>query len=143
MTRRSSLAATPLLAGLVAALSQAGCVVYSDRPNLTPTIGYADAGCVWDSRQGTYILYFDVDASDPDGVKDVIDVSADVYDDGVGGTYLATYGLFPEIEPVWYSAWIFETTGLDPGYGLYSADIVATDGAGAQTVVTVPLWPCF
>ncbi len=117
-----------------------GCVVYADKPNLVPRIGYADAGCVWDPAQGTHVLYFDVDATDPEGA--LIDVSADVYDDGVG-VYLATYALDLELSPVWYSAWIYQSTGLDPGYGLYSADIVATDVEGAQTVVTVPLWSCF
>ena len=96
---------------------------------------------MWDARQGAYILYFDVDASDTDGMSAVIDVSADVYDDGVGA-YLDTYGLLPEVGPSWYGAWFYGTTKLDPHYALYSADIVATDRSGLQTIVTVPLWTC-
>lgn len=131
-----------LLRTLVLALGLPGCVVYADGPkNAPPVIGYADAGCVWDDWQGTYILYFDVDASDTDGLAPVVNVSADVYDDGLG-VYLDTYGLTPDVGPTWYSAWIYSTTKLDPNYGLYSADLVATDANGLQTLVTVPMWSC-
>lgn len=133
----------------LAALTTSGCVVYSDggggggtyepAPNVAPYINWADAGCYYDGYYNDDIWYFQADATDGDGVLDVVAVYADVYDMRFGGgEWVETFELMPTDDPyVWYSDWLGHTTYLDCYYGGYEVDIVAYDSFNDYDVLTL------
>jgi hypothetical protein len=105
--------------------------------NSPPYITYADAGCWWDGSSRDYVWSFDADANDPDGVYDVVQVYADVYDGR--NQYVDGFDLYPDdANPQsWYSDWYESSTYLycgDPGY---IVDITAVDSYGDSDVVSV------
>jgi len=111
-----------------------GCVVYTnDDPvpagpaNYTPYVSWADGGCYYDPYYVDDIWYFEANVEDPDGIYDVTNVYADVYD-GRTGEWVETFELFPTADPsYWFSDWLGSTTWLDCYYGGYEVDIVAYD----------------
>jgi hypothetical protein len=104
--------------------------------NAPPYLTYADAGCWWDGSSRDYIWSFEADANDPDGVYDVVDVYADVYDGR--GNYLESFDLYPDdYDPQsWYSDWYESSTYLYCGDS-YVVDITAEDSFGDSDVVSV------
>jgi len=133
------------LTALIAAST--GCVVYThdrnDAPahddeiiyvepapeiNYTPIVLNGDASVYWDGYYGDDVWYFEAVVDDPNGVYDVVDVWADVYDEWRGGVCVESFQLFPTEDPyLWYSDWLGSTTYLDPFYGGYTVDLVAYD----------------
>ena len=104
--------------------------------NAPPYITYADAGCWWDGPSRDYIWSFEAEAGDPDGVYDVVEVYADVYE---RGQWLESFDLWPDdYDPYfWYSDWYESSTWLycgDPGYVV---DIIAVDSFGDYDVVSL------
>ena len=126
-----------------------GCVVYSDGPapppsgpypgpvNAAPYVYDASAGCYWDSYTGQDNWYFQLSADDPDGVYDVVDAWAYVYDEW-DGSFVGSFELYPTDDPyTWYSDWPERSTGLDCWYSDYSVDLVAYDSYDAYDTMTV------
>lgn len=105
--------------------------------NYAPYVDGAEAGVYWDAGLRDDIWYFDAVADDPDGVYDVTEVWADVYDDYTG-EYLESFELYPTNDPYrWYSDWLGSSTWLDPFYTGYSVDFVAYDSYGETGYATV------
>ena len=104
--------------------------------NAAPYITYADAGCWWDGASRDYIWSFEADANDPDGVYDVVDVYADVYDGR--GNFMESFDLYPDdYDPqYWYSDWYESSTWLYCGDS-YVVDVTAVDSFGDYDVVSV------
>jgi hypothetical protein len=135
----------PRLAACTLAIAVAtGCVVhthdYHEEPgetiyvepgpvvNFSPMVLSADAGVFWDDYYFDDIWYFSADVDDPDGVYDVVEVWADVYDEYRGGVLVESFPLDPTADPyIWYSEWLGSSTYLDPFYDGYTVDIVAYD----------------
>lgn len=130
---------TPLLAFallVTAAAVTPGCVVYSaDHThgtivtyNTPPVVTSAEAYVSFDPAYGDYIWTFDATVDDADGVLDVQQVWADVYDEWAGGQLVESFELYPTDDPYfWYSDWLGSTTFLDPDWDGYSVDFVAYD----------------
>jgi hypothetical protein len=134
---------------LLATVAQ-GCVVYDsddDTPpppppppvNYAPFVGDAEAGCYWDDYYRDDIWYFDAAVNDDNGVYDVVEVWADVYDEYYnGGEYIESFELYPTDDPhVWFSDWMGHSTWLDCRYDGYSVDFVAYDELGEAGYLTV------
>jgi len=128
-----------------------GCVVYSDGPappphgssappvfvNSPPSVYGADAGCYWDSTTGQDRWYFQASADDPDGVYDVVDMWAYVYDEW-DGSLVQSFELYPTDDAyTWYTDYPAQSTGLDCWYSDYSVDFVAYDSYDDSDVMTV------
>lgn len=131
-----------------------GCVVYGsdddccDAPhpppppppapvNHLPYVYDAQAGVYWDGHYHDDIWYFDATVGDPDGLYDVAEVWADIYDDWTG-EYVDTFELYPTADPnVWFSDWLGSSTWLDPWYGYYGVDFVVYDVHGESGYATV------
>jgi hypothetical protein len=105
--------------------------------NSPPYITWADAGCWWDGQSRDYIWSFEADATDPDGVYDVVDVYADVYD--AANVWQDGFDLYPDdYEPsFWYSDWYESSTWLYCSYPGYVVDITAVDSYGDYDIVSV------
>ena len=93
-----------------------------------PFIEWADSGCYWDSYYGDYIWWFEADVTDADGMFDVAEVYADVYDD-YWGEWVDTFELLQESPNPdnWFSDWMQFSTWLDCGYTGYTVEFVAYD----------------
>jgi hypothetical protein len=129
-----------LAAGLAALPLLTGCVYHDNDAgpyNAAPDLGRASAGCYWDGWNADYIWYFDAEVSDPDGVYDVVEVWADVYN--AQGLYIESFELFRETpDPgYWFSDWLQYYSMLDCIGGSYSVDIVAYDSFGAFDLRTI------
>lgn len=137
--------ALPLLAPAAALLASTGCVIYADDvepppppANYAPFVEGAEAGCFYDSYYRDDVWYFEAFTDDPNGVYDVVEVWADVYDEYHGATYIESFELYPTNDPhVWFSDWLGHSTWLDCHYDGYTVDFVAYDSYGDYDVVTV------
>jgi hypothetical protein len=105
--------------------------------NSAPHITYADAGCWWDGQSRDYVWSFEATANDPDGVYDVVDVYADVYDSA--DVWQDGFDLWPDdSDPTyWYSDWYEGSTLLYCSYPGYVVDITAVDSYGDYDVVSL------
>ena len=140
---------------IVSALLMAatGCIIYDDGPdtvviqdtgsppvvvrNAWPTVYDGYSGCYFDRYNADDIWFFDAWVDDPDGVYDVVQVWADVYDDW-SGQIVQSFELYPTDNPAeWYSDWLVGSTYLDCWYGGYSIDIVAYDASDAWGSATI------
>ena len=125
-----------------------GCMVYGGGPvdtgstvvetvNSNPVITAAEAGCYWDASYNDYIWYFQASADDPDGVYDVVDMWADVYDN-TSGAWVDSFELYATSDAyTWYSDWLGSTTYLDCNYMNYFVEFTAYDSYNATAVVDV------
>ena len=125
-------------------LALGGCFQASDRPGSGPNDPPAvvdGAAYVWfDLGSLAEVLSFEAIVSDADGLGDVTEVWADVYDDGAGGVYQTSFPLYPTVDATWWlSDWYADTTLLDLTYPGYGVDLVVYDTAGEAGVLTVPL----
>ena len=132
---------------LVAAAAP-GCVVYSGPggpstwttttttvttstvvTNIPPSVDAASARVYYDPGYGDDVWEFDAFVSDGNGLGDVTQVWADVYDDLAGGTQpVESFELYPTNDArEWFSDWLGSTTQLDPFYHGYSVDFVVYD----------------
>lgn len=136
---------------LLAAAS--GCIFYdADDPdtvivdddtvvvrNAEPYVFDATSGCYYDPFNADDIWFFDAWVDDADGVFDVVQVWADVYDD-YSGQLVQSFELYPtQNANEWYSDWLVSTTWLDCWYNGYSVDIIAYDSFDAPGGITI--WP--
>jgi len=94
----------------------------------SPFIEWADSGCYWDNYYGDYIWWFEADVTDADGIYDVAEVFADVYDD-YWGEWVDTFELLQESPNPdnWFSDWMEYSTWLDCSYSGYTVEFVAYD----------------
>lgn len=141
---------TRILAVALAIAATTGCIIHDgpdpvivDSPavivetNIAPWVDDAAAGCFYDAMSMDDIWYFEALVDDPDGVFDVAQVWADVYDDR-SGELVQSFELYPTNDPyLWYSDWLASSTWLNCWYDLYSVDIVAYDQFDDWSAVTV------
>ncbi len=138
----------------VALFATTGCTVYSSDTvsnapppappppavvyNALPWVSASEAGVYYDGYYREDIWYFETFTGDPDGVYDVVEVWADVYDEYWNGAYVTSFELFPTDDPsFWFSDWLGGSTGLDPFYDGYTVDFVAYDSFGDSAYETV------
>ena len=136
-----------LMFALLAAMP--ACVVYeSDAPapvepvpNYAPAVTWAEAGCYWDAYSGDYIWYFEAQADDPNGVYDVVDLWADVYDNA-SGQWIDSFQLYPTNDPyTWFSDWLGSSTYVSCNYYNYVVEFVAYDSYDEYGILDVaPLY---
>lgn len=132
---------------LLAAAVMPGCVVYSYdhdthgtvvTSNYPPSVTSAAAWVYYDPAYGDDIWAFEAFVDDPDGLLDVQQVWADVYDEWAGGILVESFELYPTDDPsYWYSDWYGSTTMLDPFWDGYTVDFVAYDSYDAYGYATV------
>ena len=135
-----------------------GCMVYSGSPgsgtyytttttvpgtvvtNISPYVDDASAYVYFDPQADDDVWAFDAFVSDGNGIADVTQVWADVYDDfRGGGEPVESFELFQTSDPhEWYSDWLGSTTRLDPFYDGYSVDFVVYDAFEDFGYLTVP-----
>jgi hypothetical protein len=140
---------TRLLATSSAIVALTGCVVVADNDpqpppppppvfvNHVPVVVDAAAYVYWDDYNYDDIWYFQSTVDDMDGVYDVNQVWADVYDER-SGTLIDSFELYPSQDPVtWWSDWLGSSTSLDPCYGGYTVDFTVYDAIGDFSVSTV------
>ena len=134
---------------LIASLSS-GCYIYASTSdtyddvyvddtvyNFAPEILEAEAGCYFDRGYGDDIWYFDAYVDDLDGLHDVTQVWADVYDE-FDGQLVESFELYSDSAGMlWFSDWLGGTTYLDCFYDNYTVDIVAYDSWDAMDYVTI------
>ena len=115
-------------------------VIIDDTPmfvNSAPFVDDAAAGCFFDDFNLDDVWYFEALVDDPDGVLDVMQVWADVYDDRTG-ELVQSFELYPTDDPfLWYSDWLASTTYLNCWYDLYSIDVIAYDSFDDWSAVTI------
>lgn len=126
---------------IAALVLSTGCIVYEDGApgpvNRAPFVYDGEAGCYWDNYFADDVWYFEAEADDPDGVLDVVEVYADVWDERTGD-WVDSFELFPTRDPYyWWSDWLGSTTWLVCGYDGYLVDLVAYDSFGAYDILTV------
>ena len=133
-----------MTAATIAGLS--GCVIVTEDVNTAPgpvfntapIVTSADAFCVYDRSYSDDIWDFSATVDDYDGVYDVVQVWADVYDEYAGGTLIESFELYPTNDPyLWWSDWLGRTTLLDPYYDGYTVDLVAYDSFNEFGVTTI------
>jgi hypothetical protein len=141
---------TRLLALATALAVTTGCIYVDDNDppppsapviiepvNAAPYVLDGFSGCFYDSYNRDDVWYFDASTDDPDGVFDVVQVWADVWDDRTG-ELVQSFELYPTDDPyIWYSDWLVSTTFLDCWYPFYSVDIVAYDAFDAYGAITI------
>src|SRR5262245_7798870 len=102
------------LLGLPVALAAGGCVVYDDpepdvvvvEKNHAPVLVDGSAYVYYDTALRDDIWTFDAVVDDADGLRDILGVWADVYDEGAGGEPVESFELFPTNDPAyWFSDW--------------------------------------
>ena len=137
------LATTALIATLTS-----GCYVYTSdvEPgtsydntiyNYAPEVLDAEAGCYYDQTYRDDIWYFDAMVDDMDGLSDITQVWADVYDE-YDGSLVESFELYPTADSlVWFSDWIGSSTYLSCYYTNYTVDIVAYDTFEDMDYITV------
>jgi hypothetical protein len=137
------LATTALIATLTS-----GCYVYASDSghqdpysdsgyNFAPDVLDAEAGCYYDETYQDDIWYFDALVDDLDGLSDVTQVWADVYDE-YDGSLVESFELYPTADSmVWFSDWIGSSTYLSCYYNMYTVDIVAYDTFEDMDYITV------
>lgn len=130
----------------VAALT--GCMVVADNDpqpapqppvyvNHLPVVVDAAAYVYWDAYNYDDVWYFESMVDDLDGVYDVNQVWADVYDER-SGTLVDSFELYPSQDPyVWWSDWLGSSTRLDPFNPGYTVDFTVYDALGDFSVATV------
>jgi hypothetical protein len=127
---------------LIPLLSACYVDVYDPGPapgpqNAAPYISWADAGCWWDPQSRDYVWSFEAEANDADGVYDVVEVYADVYDTA-NGVWQDGFVLWDSSDPAyWYSDWYGSSTYLWCDYPGYVVDITAVDSFGDAAIVSV------
>jgi len=106
-------------------------VVYNEAPYVIDAYG----GVYWDGYDD--IWAFEAEVDDPDGVYDIVEVWADVYDE-YNGDYVESFELFSDSAPYfWASEWEGSSTSLDPFYDQYTVDLVVYDALGDYGYETV------
>lgn len=144
---------TAILALSLAVLAP-GCVIYASDSgdwdddwrdddvvvvtNAAPQVFDGEAGVYWDPRERDDIWYFDAWVDDLDGLGDITEVWADVYDEA-DGSYVESFPLYPDpvLADVWTSEYYGSSTFLDPFYSGYTVDLVAIDQLGDEGGLTV------
>lgn len=129
--------------------SATGCVVVADNDpppppppppvvvNHVPVVLDATAYVYWDNYNYDDIWYFESAVDDGDGVFDVSQVWADVYDER-SGVLVESFELYATQDPyTWWSDWLGSSTYLDPFYGGYTVDFTVYDAFGDYSVTTV------
>ncbi len=108
-----------------------------DDYNAAPYVIDAYGGVSWDSYANDDVWTFEAVVGDPDGVYDVVEVWADVYDEYTGDL-VDSFQLEDTGDPAfWSSEWLGYSTILDPFYDQYTVDIVAYDALGDYGYDTV------
>jgi hypothetical protein len=106
--------------------------------NSSPIMLDAYAGCYWDSLSFDDIWEFEGIVADGDGLRDVVSVWADVYDEYAGGVFIESFPLFESSIPgVWYSDWRASSTWLSCFYDGYTVDLVVYDSWDEFDYLTV------
>jgi hypothetical protein len=126
-----------------------GCIIVDDDgpdtviveqpnvPNSAPYVFDGAAGCYYDSFYGDDIIWLSAWVDDVDGLRDVTQVWADIYDDR-SGALVQSLELFPGgSAQEWFSDWLVSTTAFDCFYPFYSIDLVAYDRAESYGVLTI------
>jgi hypothetical protein len=131
-----------------------GCIVIDDNDdwndpccdgppvvvNHAPEVWDGEAGCYYDGYNRDDIVYFEAVVDDPDGLGDVVEVWADVYDT-YDGTLVESFELYATTERgVYFSDWLGHTTWIDCAYPGYEVDLVAYDSYDDYGVLTVIPW---
>lgn len=117
-----------------------GCIfVHDDGPDreYAPNISWADGSCYWDGGYRDYVWWFQAEVQDYDG--DVVEVTADVYDDW-DGAWVDAFDLWYSNDGTWFSAWQGSTTWLDCTYLDYTVEITAVDSYGRTDVYAFETW---
>ena len=95
--------------------------------NYAPDVLDGEAGCYYDGAYNDDIWYFDAVVDDFDGVSDVMQVWADVYDE-YDGQLIESFELYrTDNGMAWFSDWMGSSTYLNCYYSNYTVDIVAYD----------------
>jgi len=130
-----------LTAALLTIVTSSGCYVYTSSDvndefsyeyeevvsNYAPEVLDAEAGCYYDGSYRDDIWYFDAVVDDFDGLGDITQVWADVYDE-FDGALIESFELYPTGDSsVWFSDWLGSSTYLDCFYRGYTVDVVAYD----------------
>jgi hypothetical protein len=105
--------------------------------NGAPSVVSAEAGCYFDAVNNDDILDLYATVYDPNGLSDVSQVWADIYDEPTG-ELVQSLELFPTDDPaVWFSDWLVSTTSFDCTYPLWVIDFVAYDSSDATGALSV------
>lgn len=115
-------------------------VDHNDPPvytNAIPQVIDGYAGCDYDASLQADLLIFDAIVDDLDGLGDVTQVWADVYDERTN-ELIQSFELFPTDDPsYWYSDWLAGTTYVDCWYPDQSVDLVVYDRSEDYDILTV------
>ena len=111
---------------------------YSDAAyNFAPEVIDGEAGCYYDPAYNDDVWFFDAYVDDLDGLQDITQVWADVYDE-FDGSLVESFELYPTNESLlWFSDWLGSTTYLSCGYSQYTVDLVAYDTFEDMDYITV------
>ena len=141
-----------ILSTLIATLSS-GCYFYASSSdtvrddddiyyddtvyNFAPEVIDGEAGCYYDSAYADDIWYFDAQVDDFDGISDITQVWADVYDE-YNGQLVESFELYPtNVGDLWFSDWLGSSTYLDCYYSNYTVDLVVYDSYDDMGYITV------
>ena len=106
---------------------------------------WVDAAAAWvsyDSFLGDFVWTYEAWVNDPLGPTDVVAVWVDVYDEWAGGYYVGSFEVFPTSDPFyWATSYDGWSSGLDPYWGGYTADVVVYDYVGSYSWVTIAVTP--
>lgn len=107
--------------------------------NYAPRVSYAEAGVFWDDYAYDDVWYVEAWVDDPDGLYDVNEVWADVYDSYSGSSLpVESFELTPGDGPGhWQVLRSGYRTYLDPFYPGYRIEVIALDTLGAEDFVSV------
>jgi hypothetical protein len=109
----------------------------SPAENVAPVVLSAEAGCYFDAVNNDDILELYATVDDANGLSDVQQVWADIYDEPTG-ELVQSLELFGTDDPaVWFSDWLVSTTLFDCTYPLWVVDFVAYDNDGVAGALAV------
>ena len=105
--------------------------------NAVPEIFSAEAGCFYDPYSLDDILWFEAFVDDRDGIWDITEVWADVYDAWTDEV-IESFPLYASSDPnVFFSDWYASTTLTNCASPDWNVDIVVYDDMGDWTAVYV------
>ncbi len=116
-----------------------GCAAEAPVPtpvddNARPAILSARIDCDGEAGEETWVLFAEV--ADPDGLDDVLEVTALVYDEATNALD-ETHVLVRLDGGQWEVRFPASSSGLDCSFDRYSVDFIAVDAAGESAAVTV------
>lgn len=115
-------------------------IIIVEQTNYMPEIYDAVAGCEWDAYNADDIWYFEAAVDDYNGLNDVREVWADVWDERTG-EWVESFELYRTSDSrVWFSDWLASSTYLSCWNPNYTVDFVAYDRDGEYDVLTVVPW---